>query len=453
MASSIASAAKERQRERDGRAASGRLRTPSASSTRSPPHSAQALPDLRLPASLGGAGGEVDEARGLSGPTAEAAERGGESMPDDEGDHQEVKKGWLAYFLGDDDGEEEEELAGDEADGEEGAGPDRPRWANTALILSVSVPRAGFIFKCGSAASALQSHQAAGRDRGPGAMLDVAATGVTLLYRQLKLEDPGAAFGGAAPSGAAGHVEGQRERERERQVRGRVGHRCQNAPTQAGRRVSLLFLFWARCEKGLFLTAVVGGWQVIRDVRACLVGLCAHVHPHSSGAETFLAVGGRAASLCTKSRVDVLARGQHSAGAVLDARAEAQGGGGTGQGAGIWAGMPQPRSFAGALSLFEQARMVRKNSKEGWLWRGDSSHNEPMSEGEVSAAIQAVFSSPLPGARRCGEEVDQPGGGGGMLMEALMGRDGNTVAASLLRRAQGEEVPLAVAQPEFNDGW
>ena len=40
-----------------------------------------------------------------------------------------------------------------------------------------------------------------------------------------------------------------------------------------------------------------------------------------------------------------------------------------------------------------------------------------------------------------------------MLMEALMGRDGNTVAASLLRRAQGEEIPLAVAQPKFNDGW
>jgi hypothetical protein len=195
--------------------------------------------------------------------------------------------------------------------------------------------------------------------------------------------------------------------------------------------------------------------QVIRDVRACLVGLCAHVHPQSSESETFLAVGGRSASVCSKGLVDILSRGHHPAGAAPDSMVGANGAERAGQSEGIWAGMPLPRSFTGALSLFEQARLVRKSSKEGWLWRGESSYDEPMSEEAVSAAIQVAFSSPLPGARGCGdEEVDQQGGGGGLLMEALMGREGNTVAASLLRRAQGDDVsPLAVAQPKFNDGW
>lgn len=39
-------------------------------------------------------------------------------------------------------------------------------------------------------------------------------------------------------------------------------------------------------------------------------------------------------------------------------------------------------------------------------------------------------------------------------MDALMARDADTVVASLLRRAQGEQVPLAVPeQPKFDDGW
>ena len=127
---------------------------------------------------------------------------------------------------------------------------------------------------------------------------------------------------------------------------------------------------------------------------------------------------------------------------------------------GIWAGMPQPRIFTGALSLFEQVRLVRNNSK-GWLSLSQRSDPEPVSEDTRSDAIDRVFRSPLPYvlARSRGEAgsaaaVPQQGG---LLMEALMGRDSDTVVASLLRRAQGEHqtlLPVEVPeQPLFDDGW
>jgi hypothetical protein len=232
MSASIANAAKERQRDRDSRAAPGRLRAPPSDSPNcSLPLSSnpgQPVPDLRLPASLDGV---ADGARGVVGQARKAADEqdGGGGVILDEGEEvEEVKRGWLAYIWGDDDGDEEreEEMSGDEQDG---VGPDRQHSSSTALILALSVPRAGFVFKCGGTATG--SHQAMGAggaggggdmgDRGSGAMLDVAGTGVTILFRQLKLEDPTAAPGGGLLSGGAiGCVEGQKERERERQVRG-----------------------------------------------------------------------------------------------------------------------------------------------------------------------------------------------------------------------------------------
>ena len=231
MSASIANAAKERQRERDSRGAPGRLRGPSDSPNCSLALSSspgQPVPDLRLPASLDGV---ADGARGMVGQTRTAADEqdgGGGVIPDEGEEVEEVKRGWLAYIWGDDDGDEEreEEMADDEQDG---VGPDRQHSSSTALILAVSVPRAGFVFKCGGTAT--DSHRATGAggagvgrdmgDRGSGAILDVAGTGVTILFRQLKVEDPAAAPGGGMlPGSAVGCVEGQKERERERQVRG-----------------------------------------------------------------------------------------------------------------------------------------------------------------------------------------------------------------------------------------
>jgi hypothetical protein len=127
---------------------------------------------------------------------------------------------------------------------------------------------------------------------------------------------------------------------------------------------------------------------------------------------------------------------------------------GSAGGEGIWAGMPEPRVFTGALSLFEHVRMVRNNSKS-WLSRSDQTY-EPMSEEMRGKAVERIFTSPLPYAcgggaeRRSAVHAQQ----GGLLMDALMARDADTVVASLLRRAQGEQVPLAVPeQPKFDDGW
>jgi len=186
---------------------------------------------------------------------------------------------------------------------------------------------------------------------------------------------------------------------------------------------------------------------MVRDVRACVVGVSAHVHPTGGEAETVVAFGGLLSSVCGKRRMDVTRA--HVANVAPHAKAGAGGGG-----EGIWAGMPQPRAFTGSLSLFEQSKMVRNNSK-GWLSRGDQSHNEPMSEEARSNGIQYIFSSPLPSMSRTPHgQPEAELQKGGLLMEALMGQDGNNIAASLLRRAQGEQVSLAVPeQPRFNDGW
>jgi hypothetical protein len=223
--------------------------------------------------------------------------------------------------------------------------------------------------------------------------------------------------------------------------------------------------------------------------------------------------GGPVSSVCGKRRME-LSRG-HLANVVPDGKGSA---GGAGE-EGIWAGMPEPRSFTGALSLFEHVRLMRNNSK-GWLSRGDQVRQrgragereradacasvyvrsvhlcrrgtsqvlparvrvpahavrlsgrawpmfvrisgrlnarqrvargaeaplstlavvqsyEPMSEGERGSAVERIFTSPLPyalGADEMGSAAQQQQGG--LLMDALMARDADTVVASLLRRAQ-----------------
>ena len=60
-----------------------------------------------------------------------------------------------------------------------------------------------------------------------------------------------------------------------------------------------------------------------------------------------------------------------------------------------------------------------------------------MSEEARGKAVERIFTSPLPyalGANEMGS-VEQPQQGG-LLMDALMARDADTVVASLLRRAQ-----------------
>jgi hypothetical protein len=64
-----------------------------------------------------------------------------------------------------------------------------------------------------------------------------------------------------------------------------------------------------------------------------------------------------------------------------------------------------------------------------------------MSEGARSRALEHLFNSPLTYASLSGKstaEGAQQVHHGGRLMDALMGHEGSDIAASLLRRAQGE---------------
>ena len=89
-----------------------------------------------------------------------------------------------------------------------------------------------------------------------------------------------------------------------------------------------------------------------------------------------------------------------------------------------------------------------------------------MSEEARSEAIERVFTSPLQhargmrGVRGGGEQAREERGG--LLMEALMGRDSASVAASLLRRAKGEEAQwereerdagIWTTSKKLDDGW
>jgi hypothetical protein len=389
----------------------------------------------------GGGGGEVHGSDVALPPVdlraAAGLEEGG-GVDGRRSDGRKRSKGWLA-FLWSEEGEEEKE-AMEEDEERSSHSSERRKLASTSIVASLSVPWVGLVYvsnRCpASTASSLSAPPAA--QKGGGGTLDVAGTGITVLFRQMKVDGPagsddcqgqmgcsvephahladnGGGAGGKigvgqgtveSSSGSARDREREREKEKERER------------------------------------------LMVRDVRACVVGLSAHVHPVGADAETVLSFGGLVSSVCGKRRME-LSRG-NLANVVPDGKGSAGGAGGEG----IWAGMPEPRGFTGALSLFEHVRMVRNNSKS-WLSRSDQTY-EPMSEEMRGNAVERVFTSPLPYA--CGGGAEKgtavQAQQGGLLMDALMARDADTVVASLLRRAQGEQVPLAVPeQPKFDDGW
>jgi len=126
----------------------------------------------------------------------------------------EGKKGWLAYFWGEEGEEEELEEEEEEAEGTGGEANERRKLASTIMIASLSVPYAGFVYKSAPPAAAAPAVDesaaaaAAAAARGAqGGTLDVAGTGITLLFRQMKLDLPPSTAhggGGAGPRGGAG---------------------------------------------------------------------------------------------------------------------------------------------------------------------------------------------------------------------------------------------------------
>jgi hypothetical protein len=240
-------------------------------------------------------------------------------------DDEKSAGGWLSYFW-EFEGEEDELEEGDEVLEEGDTGRDRRKSASTSVAAALAIPYIGLVFRCSSSCA----ERGGGKERAlpvsDGAVLDIAGSGVTLLFRQMEVGS------GRDGEGAGADLRGwEEERETER---GRETER-----------------------------------QAIHDVRACLVGLSAHVHPSGGcDAENVISVGGLLSGVCRKRQID------NSRAHAAKVAPDGKGLGVRGQpgwAESMWAGLPPPRAFTGALSLFEQEQghMVRNSSKDRWLWR------------------------------------------------------------------------------------